>query len=424
MSHVSQMSLILRYVKKGVIQENFIAFIDCHTYMYGKNKTVDSNEHNIQDTTPKTVIEPKLTGEILGNTVLKVLKHFSLDPQYCVGVGTDGCSVMLSSIKGAIKTIQSVAKNAARCSCANHALNLAISKSSKVQSIRNSVDLVKEIVSFFNMSAKRNFVLKSVLNGKPHLKSLCETRWTDRHDSIAIFKCSMSDIIEALTNISEWNELDSSSKAKTLLTAMCTCEFIISINAPSNILSVTAPISRILQGIDNDVLAAFECIKNVVNILENMRTNCDTVFKQIFKESCSLMKNFEIEVKTPRLSKRQTQRSNHPSENTEDFYRVSLFIPLVENVLEDLKLQFLSKQNQTITILSQLIPKCIVDVNDEKIDSIVSIMKNGYKFDDDLLELLEESQLKSEIQLWKEKWKTIKNEGNYVIIIYYEIIIL
>lgn len=51
-------------------------------------------------------------------------------------------------------------------------------------------------------------------------------------------------------------------------------------------------------------------------------------------------------------------------------------------------------------------------------------MKNGYKFDDDLLELLEESQLKSEIQLWKEKWKTIKNESNYVIIIYYEIIIL
>jgi len=248
MSHVSQMSLILRYIKKGVIQENFIAFIDCHTYMYGTNKTIDSNEHNIQDTTPNTVIEPKLTGEILGNTVLKILKHFSLDPQYCVGVGTDGCSVMVSpSIRGAIKTIQSVAKNSIRCFCANHALNLAISKSSTVQSIRNSVGLVKEIVSFINMSAKRNFVLKSVLNGKPHLKRLCETRWTDRHDSIAIFKSSMPDIIEALTNISEWTELDSSSKAKTLLTAMCTYEFIISINALSNILCVTAPISRILS---------------------------------------------------------------------------------------------------------------------------------------------------------------------------------
>lgn len=100
---------------------------------------------------------------------------------------------------------------------------------------------------FFNTSAKRNFVLKSVLNGKPHLKILCETRWTERHDSIMVFKSSMSQIIEALTNISEWNEFDSSSKAKTLLTAICTCEFIISIETLSSLLCVTAPISRILQ---------------------------------------------------------------------------------------------------------------------------------------------------------------------------------
>jgi len=301
------------------------------------------------------------------------LKEFSLDPKYCVGVGTDGCSVMVSSVK----TIQSVAKNAIRCSCANHALNLAISKSSTVKSIRNSVGLVKEIVSFFNMSAKRNFVLKSVLNRKPHLKSLCETRWMERHDSIIVFKSSMPEIIEAPTNISEWNELNSSSKAKTLLTAMCTCEFIISIKTLSSILCKIAPISRILQSIDNHVLAAFECIQNVVTILENMRTNYDTVFKKLFEESCSLMKDFEIEVKTPRLFKRQTQRFNHPTETTEDFYRVSLFIPLVENVLEDFKSRFLNKENQTLTFLSQLIPKWVVDVNDKNIDTIVATIKTG-----------------------------------------------
>lgn len=66
--------------------------------------------------------------------------------------------------------------------------------------------LVKEMVSFFNISAKRNFVLKSVLNGKPHLNVYVKRGWTDRHDTIAIFKSSISNIIEALTNISEWNE--------------------------------------------------------------------------------------------------------------------------------------------------------------------------------------------------------------------------
>lgn len=37
-SHVSQMCLILRYIKNGIIQENFIAFIDCHTYVYDKKQ--------------------------------------------------------------------------------------------------------------------------------------------------------------------------------------------------------------------------------------------------------------------------------------------------------------------------------------------------------------------------------------------------
>ena len=33
-SHLSQMSLVIRYVHKAVVKENFIAFIDCHAYVY------------------------------------------------------------------------------------------------------------------------------------------------------------------------------------------------------------------------------------------------------------------------------------------------------------------------------------------------------------------------------------------------------
>jgi hypothetical protein len=90
-SHVSQMSLILRYIINDVVQENFISFINCHAYTY-----------SIQEDAGNTIYEPKLTGEILGNTVIKILKEFSLNPDYCIGVGTDGCSVMVSSIRGAV----------------------------------------------------------------------------------------------------------------------------------------------------------------------------------------------------------------------------------------------------------------------------------------------------------------------------------
>lgn len=48
------------------------------------------------------------------------------------------------------------------------------------------------------------------------------------------------------------------------------------------------------------------------------------------------MNEMDIEVKIPRLSKYQTKCSNYPANNIEENYRVSLFIPLLENILEDL----------------------------------------------------------------------------------------
>jgi hypothetical protein len=61
LSHSSQMSLVLRYIHKGVVKENVIAFIDCHAYVYN---TDTINENNL---------EPKLNGEILGDTVISLL---------------------------------------------------------------------------------------------------------------------------------------------------------------------------------------------------------------------------------------------------------------------------------------------------------------------------------------------------------------
>lgn len=218
-----------------------------------------------------------------------------------------------------------------------------------------------------------------------------------------IFKTSIPQIIEALTNISEWNKQDSSSKAKTLLLAMCNCEFIISIDILSNLLSVTAPISKVLQGIDNDVLAAFDCIQDVISILDNKRINCDVVFKKLFEESSLFMKKFDIDIKIPRLNKYQTKRSNYQSKNVEEYYKVSVFIPLLDNVLDDLRSRFLSKKNKTIMTLIQLIPKYIINIDDKMIDTIVETINTQYKFDDNILEIL-----KTEVELWKSKWIRIK----------------
>jgi hypothetical protein len=90
-SHTSQMSLVLRYVLDGNIREDFVGFIDPHDYNY---KPSDSA---IGPT------EPTLTGEVLGKTVINLLQSMNLNLAYCVGIGTDGCSVMASQQCGAVK---------------------------------------------------------------------------------------------------------------------------------------------------------------------------------------------------------------------------------------------------------------------------------------------------------------------------------
>lgn len=89
-------------------------------------------------------VEPKLSGKHLGQIVIDLLNKFLLNLDDCIGITTDGCSVMTSKARGAVQHIQKFAKNAIFSPWANHALNLCISKSSTVQFVRNSVVLSKK----------------------------------------------------------------------------------------------------------------------------------------------------------------------------------------------------------------------------------------------------------------------------------------
>ena len=151
--------------------------------------------------------------------------------------------------------------------CHNHSLNLSLARTSTVQSIRNAVGTVKDVISFFNASAKPNFVMKQFA-GK-QLQGLCETRCIERHDSL------LRTIIRALKIISRWDDKDSSSKANSLKAALCNCELVVSLFSLCDILSLTLPVSKQLQGIQIDFQSARLMIADVISVLKTRRTNFD-----------------------------------------------------------------------------------------------------------------------------------------------------
>ena len=193
-SHKSQVSLILRYTHDSrEIREDFVGFID--EFHDVRTATADSNEEIISDEEDTQITktslaeggkEYSLTGKTLGQIILRKLKKLNLTLDCCVGIGTDGCSVMLSQQKGAVTEVQKRCTNALKCPCKNQALNLSLSKSSQVTPARNSVGVMKEVVPFFKASPKRNDVL--IRHLEHQMSGLCETRWMERSSSLRTFQ--------------------------------------------------------------------------------------------------------------------------------------------------------------------------------------------------------------------------------------------
>ncbi|CAN7979935.1 unnamed protein product, partial [Ixodes pacificus] len=222
-SHMSQMSLVFRYVQKSqdgthAIREDFAKFVDCHASIFAGYSQNDDEGRN-------PAYEPSLTGEVLGKIVKKEIKSMGLLPTNCVGIGTDGCSLMISETCGAIHEIKKEAVNAVRCPCFSHALNLSLSKSSSIQSVRNFMGIITATVSFFTSSSKRNAVLRRVL--KEQLQGLCETRWVEGHSAVLEFRSSLADILEALEIVANWkNQTPSAAKASTLIAGLRTSNWL------------------------------------------------------------------------------------------------------------------------------------------------------------------------------------------------------
>ena len=82
-----------------------------------------------------------------------------------------------------------------------------------------------------------------------------------------------------------------------------------SLFSPCDILSLTLPVSKQLQGIQIDFQSARLMITDVISVLKTKRTNFDH-FASIFALACERMKGLGVPVVQPRVSKRLANRAN------------------------------------------------------------------------------------------------------------------
>lgn len=337
LAHISQVSLFLRYLWKNAVREDFVGYLDA------RKATVELSESSSEDEgkTSNSILEPTVTGIKLGQMIIRRLQRLGLDLANCVGISTDGCSVNTSEAIGAIQEVQKVAIHAVRCPCYNHQLNLTLSKTSKVQSVRNAFGIMGEVISFFSASSKRNVVLKAELHGQ--LTQLCDTRWVERHDAVLQFLTNLEKIARALEVVSEWSDVQgdpSPPKARSLLSSIVDGQFIVSLCSLQEIMALTSPLSRLFQTEYLDIQTASEAIMDTKSILQHKRSDVHKDFSEVYRKANSIAEQLGSEIRMPRIAQQQRNRPNASSDTPEEYFRRNLYIPLLDWVLEDLSSRF------------------------------------------------------------------------------------
>ena len=154
---------------------------------------------------------------------------------------------------------------------------------------------------------------------------MCETRWIERHDAILQFK----EIFPAIVLFLE--EAESLSKnAHILLNSILKFEFIIALVTIAEIFGITVSLSRQLQNPSIDIVQCYGMIERVKDTLKECREN--QTFHSVFENAITLAKDVDVEVKVPRITSRQTYRSNIPTTSPENHYRINIFLPFLDYV--------------------------------------------------------------------------------------------
>lgn len=371
-----QVSIVLRFVDSGCnIREEFLDFIKVE----------------------------RITGEVLAREIKNVLARYGLDLQNCRGQGYDGATNM-SGANGVQGLISAENSKAVYVHCNSHVLNLCIVDACSLRPIRNMSSAITETANFFHNSAKRQVFLEKVVDNRTStvkVKDLCRTRWIYRHEAYENFSLLYTYLVEVMEAICENDTshgvMDWDHKtvvaANGLSKMYRSFSFIISFIVTRNAMSIIKPISVKLQYTSNDIVKAYNRVEEVVKELHGIR-NDESMLHSWYAEAESLAGKVDVVPQVPRTASRQQHRDNVQHGSTEEYYRRSVILPLLDNLIQQMNDRF-GRTQKIVAKLINLVPSVITTLTDLSYEDATSF------FADDLPS---SSLVPTEVWRWRQKW--------------------
>lgn len=380
-SGVEQFSVCARYVEKvndrEIIREDFLEFVP------------------ISDA----------TGLGLSNTLKTSYNNMMLDLKNCCGQGYDGASSMSGQFQGCAARITAEFPQIPYVHCISHSFNLAVGDACKIPIIKNCIGTINEIINFFRCSAKRQANLNEAVNEirseikKKRLQKFCETRWVEKFDSIITFKDFFEPIFNALENIYNSGNDESSSKAFMFQQTIKNGAFIVSMIVIHEVFSLAEPLSVSLQAKNADLASAVDMANSLNLLLKDMRENAELKFHELISTAQNCAQEIGEEIKIPRLVGRQNYRENYDLNSPEDYYRVAVYLPFIDHFINQLELRFLKHKKMLLNI-QNILPNTAINLNEQAINESIDFITMQWPE----IITVHDNIVKKEALLWKQRW--------------------
>lgn len=314
-SHVDQLCLLLRYVKKdGMPVERFVKFLP-----NAGHKAVE-----------------------MENVVISTLADLQIDIKNCRGQSYDTARNMSGIYAGLQQLIKNRNEYAEYVPCAAHSLNLvgnhAVESSSTAAAFFNDL---QNLYNFFSASTSRWDILQSYCkkSEKITVKSLSLTRWSARNDAVRTLDQYYTEILQALYYIE--NDLSQKAvtrnEAKGIRTRFELLETAFMQSLWSFLLSKFNAVSKKLQSTLTNLNEVVQLYQSLIKVASDARDDFDSFEKKAFELSVNQeYKTLQGRVKRRKIYDDETRTEEVTLLGKDDF-RVNTYNVIFDNLLFELR---------------------------------------------------------------------------------------
>ncbi|KAI3687482.1 hypothetical protein L1987_81179 [Smallanthus sonchifolius] len=361
-SHQEQMTIIVRYLKFSsnfvTVEESFLGFL------------------NVNDTTGKGLFE----------ITLEELKSLGLELDDMRGQGYDNGANMKGKHQGVQTRFLKENPRAFYTPCGCHSLNLILcDMANSCVKGKSFFGKIQRIYTIFANSINRWQILKDNLKSWS-LKSLSQTRWESRIESVKAIKMQLVEVREALLEVGEKdNDAAIASEANSIAEKeIGEFDFLVSIVIWYEVLDKVNEVSKKLQSNDMHLETAIKAINKLIEYFKGYR---ETGFSKAIDEAKEIAIEMDIDPKFPekRLIKRkktfgESSTSQEASFTPEKNFRVNYFLFIIDQAIASIETRFDQFKNYE-NLFGFLFPHNLKGIEDKDLKLSCRFLENALKFE-------------------------------------------